>query len=534
LAALPWLVPVHSGIWPSFYGEVLTALLGSAIAVGMAMFSASRWRVPWLAVVFGLAALLPLMTLGHEGSAAAHPALLPSLYLAAFAMALVAGASDTGDRLAAALLGSLLLAALVSTAMALAQFLDLGAGLWVMKTVPGQRPFANLGQPNNLATLLVWGLAALWWGWHRKEVGVFAGTLASLFLLLGLLVTGSRTGLLGALFVALCAARAPQGESRRISRLWLACMACGLGAATLAWPRFAASLAAQSVRAIADKGTVDSRLSIWRQMGDAVSRHPWLGWGWDEIGRAHMAVVEAHPPVYTFVRYGHNLFLDFVLWAGIPIGLLLSAALCLWLWRRARVARDKPKLILLAATGAFMLHAQLELPHAYLYFIVPLGLMMGSLDARLASPSRSIGRPAFASAALCALLLSVASLHDYAAIEAEQFAARLRAERIANAPEPETPRPIVLKELQRHLHDLQVMPRAGMNPADMARLEDAIDTFPAGGAMVRLAQSLYLNGRPLEADAVLDRLCRINQPRNCDEARMAWAAWRRSLPVAAS
>lgn len=527
LAALPWLLPLHAGIWPSFYAEALAAVSAAAVALAAAARAGVRWRVPWLAVAIAATALLPLVAPGPDTGAGAHRALLPALYLGAFSLALVAGASAPSDRLTDVLLGSLLLAALASAAMVLAQQLGLDAGLWVMKTVTGQRPFANLGQPNNLATLLAWGLASTWWQWQRGRLGAVTSTAVCAVLLVAIVLTGSRTGLLGTLLLAIAAAKGPGDGTRRVGIGWLAVAGAGLLGATLAWPRLASWLAGESVRAATDAGTVDRRFGIWRQMLDALARHPWAGWGWDHIGRAHLAVVDSHPPIYTFVRYSHNVFLDIALWAGLPVALALASALGLWFWRRLRAADDAGTRILLAACGVFMIHAQLELPHAYLYFLIPMGLMMGAVDARLAPPAMVIGRGVYGAGALCALVLAVAAVHDYDAIAAEQFAGRLRAERIANAPAPDPPHPIVLSELQRRLDALATAPRRGMGMDEIARLRDAIDTFPTGGAMMRLAQSLYLAGRPRDARATIERLCRINQPRICEEARVAWAEWLR-------
>ena len=70
-----------------------------------------------------------------------------------------------------------LCASIVSVGIQLWQWLGLsgtsefsGLGLWLMNLPSGARPFANLAQPNQLSTLLLWGLASVWWIFVRRRI----------------------------------------------------------------------------------------------------------------------------------------------------------------------------------------------------------------------------------------------------------------------------------------------------------------------------------------------------------------------------
>src|SRR5690606_30949599 len=67
---------------------------------------------------------------------------------------------------------------------------------------PGGRPYANLAQPNNLATLLLFGLLASVYLRECAVLGRFPSALCSCLLLFGIALTQSRTAVLGLLVLA--------------------------------------------------------------------------------------------------------------------------------------------------------------------------------------------------------------------------------------------------------------------------------------------------------------------------------------------
>jgi hypothetical protein len=60
------------------------------------------------------------------------------------------------------------------------------------------RPAGNLGQPNQLATHLLWGVLATLWGYWRRYMGAKVSILLAFLLVTGLSITLSRTGMVNA------------------------------------------------------------------------------------------------------------------------------------------------------------------------------------------------------------------------------------------------------------------------------------------------------------------------------------------------
>ena len=137
-----------------------------------------------------------------------------------------------------------------------------------------ERASGNLRQPNQLATLMIWGLLAATYLLRRSPR---LWGLASLPLLLTLFATGSRVGVLSlALIVGVALAR-----SRRVRR-WQrkAWLAAGLTALVLAW--FAASA---FTRDTADSA-LSQRLALWRDVLTIIEQTPWFGVGWGQLNFA--------------------------------------------------------------------------------------------------------------------------------------------------------------------------------------------------------------------------------------------------------
>src|SRR5690606_4194010 len=113
-----------------------------------------------------------------------------------FAAALCIGnqlARDRGRDIFIIFASLLLFAATISVWLALRQWLTLPGSIWVVDLPPGGRPFANLAQPNNLATLIFIGLCGLMYLWHQRLLGNWSSGLLAVVLMFGVALTQSRT-----------------------------------------------------------------------------------------------------------------------------------------------------------------------------------------------------------------------------------------------------------------------------------------------------------------------------------------------------
>jgi O-antigen ligase len=489
-AALPWLQPMHGEPWPAFYSEALAA--GALLMIGAwaVLTQRGRWTIDALGAALLALAAVPLLQATFGQFVFVGEAWLVTLYLLAFALTvLVARRAEplAPLRLADALFASIAVASLVSTGLTLYQWLEQDwLGTFVHFPLVGGRAYANLGQPNNLATLLCWGLIAIWWGHSRDKIGATTATLAATFLLLGVVLTRSRTGWLE---VGLLAAAALYLRRRHAARPSIAVVLALLGWFVLlavGLDPLAQQLTGDVPMGLRDQASAGKRPAIWQLALAEIAQRPWLGYGWNQGVPAHMSLAERFPDLRIIIQHAHSLLLDLLVWNGVPLGLAIVAALAWWTRAQWRACHTQAQRLLLLALGVLLVHAMLELPQTYLFFLLPAAVMMGTLAALQPSrPIFTLPRPVIAVAVVtlsAALLLIV---RDYSRVEVDLLAARIRAARIHN-PHPLAPaQPIVLGFLHSALERLRTQPTRELSDDELVQMRRTIIRYPSLGGMHR-------------------------------------------------
>lgn len=530
LLGLSWLLPGHYFPWVTFQQE--WAACAGALLLGAAASVSGDKRIVWppLALVALGAAIIPLAQHALGLVYFLSDATLAAAYVAGFGLAMATGATlvkSHGINLAWALPGSLLVAAFVSTAMALMQWHNLGTGAFVDGAPASARYYANFGQPNNLATALAVGVCGLLIGHARGAIGGSSTALGIAFLGFGMVMTQSRTGWL---FVALLAFGMIVMRNRaelRVRSLAVLVGTAAFFALAAAWAPLNELLLLSPQGAAADRvASGGTRPTHWAVIWDAVWQRPWGGYGWNQTLLAQQAVVTNHPGTGEVLNSSHNVALDLLVWNGLPLGLLLIGAVTWWFVRQFRLCKSTEAAFMLAAVGAIFLHGMLELALEYAFFLLPAGLLMGALDARdppartLSSPRWALGLPLLALAGLTAWVGAEYMEVDRTARTMRFVAGGIGTDRVNSAPEPD----VWLLDRPRQLHRYMLTPaRKSDDPRYLPWVRDVAMRHPMAPAMLRHAVAAGLNGEPAEARAVLERLCKMHMAKLCDQGRDSWA-----------
>lgn len=525
MASMPWLLPTHSEPWPAFYSELLMAALLLPILVWSICVSSKAWSISWPVICLVILSFIPLVQ-GVVGLLVfSSEAVLPSIYIILFAVAVSLGrrAQDIAPyQLASSLLISLGIGAFLSTGLALYQWVGLDS-LGVMVPVfegGGGRAVANVAQPNNLSTLLVWGGLALCWGYFREHIGGFSAFFGAAFLLLGVALTGSRTGCvqLGFLAVAMILGRRAFNIQQQmlplaLLALWFVFLIVFLPSIhSVLW-----GLPSSDVRSMHSAGI---RLRFWMMALEGVTDKPLLGYGWNQIVLVHEALAEKFPGISEVMGYSHNIFLDFLLWNGVVFGLLIVVGFVCWCLMFSRALRGGAEMLLMLVVGVFIIHAMLEMPHSYVFFLLPVGLILGGF-----TPGATILRISRRTAALVGVVFAVLLLlvfSDYRRIEAEHTGYRMLAARIAGSVEPERSTIFILKSLHFALDVLRTEPRRDMPLAELENLYRAVTRYPTTNGLFRYAQSAALNGNSEGASWALNLICDLRSQDVCKAVLRDW------------
>ena len=527
--ALGWLLPNHYWPWLSFHSDawISAVLLLAAAAV--------FWRARGLVVLHCITLLVALLVLVPWLQYGFGLILLPGVawiscaYLLGLLLALLVGArweASSPSQLGDGLFLAIGIAAIVSVGLQLQQWLQLD-GLELWKIGGGaERPHANLGQPNQLGTLLLWGVLATAWAQVRKHIGGATAVLLAAYLLFGVALTGSRTAWLG---VALMIAAAWWWRQLWTSSRW-PWAATGLGlyfaicVVSVGWLRQALLGEMQLDLDNLMRASSEIRPLAWAAFLDAAWQRPWFGYGWNQVALAQVAVAPEHPPLFMAFTYSHNLFLDLVLWCGIPLGLLASAALLWWLWKRFRAVQSAENAVLVLLLLVVANHAMLELPLHFAYFLLPVGLVMGSLNARMgARQVLLLGRWAFLALWFAATALLALIIQDYARVEASYQTLRMEWAHIKIALPVGPPEVLLLTQWHDYIKFARIEPKRAMSPEDLAWMRHLTGLYPNAILLHKFSTILALNQHPNEARLWLQRMCKMVPDSDCQTVKTMWA-----------
>jgi O-antigen ligase len=531
------LVPGHYFPWVSFQQEAVAAIGLFVVSLSTWAFRSNVVHWPLIAKAALATSLVPLTQWLFGEVRFMSDAVLAWAYVASFALSIVVGATLAGrdrERILEALTGAMVVGAIASAGIGLTQWLRIAGGAFLDGLAPGGRVYANFGQPNHLATVLALGIACLLYFYERRRTSGPTTSLGVAFLGWALVLTQSRTGWL---FVALLS-------------VWLILMRRRAGlrisviAVVVADAMFVLGLELlTSLNELlqltggfdaAERLQPGTRWRHWQTMWDAIWQRPWTGWGWTQVMFAQQAAALNHPFTGEALNSSHDILLDLLVWNGVPLGVALIALLSYWFVRQVRRCRNGTRATLVAAVSAILLHALLEYPLNYAYFLFPLGLLMGLLDgldedtAGRAAHRLSLGAPAL----LIAAVLSFAA-YEYVQVEASQRTLRfvvfgIGTDRVSTAPEPEVH--LLDRPLALHRYLLS-QAREGMSNEEIEKMHDVAMLHPGASSMYRYALILGINGRPKEAALTLARLCKMHPVERCIEARDTWPALQKRYPA---
>jgi O-antigen ligase len=529
--ALAWLLPNHYQPWTAFHSD---AWMAGVLAVAALWVLAGRRSTLQLSTpLLFLLAVAAIPGLQHLAGVVPlrSDALVSSLYLAGFAAAFAfgqQGESGSAARPVQWILLAAAAAALVSVGIQIYQWLGFAVNqglkaIWILDS-DGTRPYGNLAQPNQLASLLLWGLLGIAWAWHRRWLpGKLAFGLAAT-ILFGVALTESRTALVTlsvgtGLLLLLRPAFVERSASRATLALYGLYLVFLFGIEPLGHV-----LGLHHSLEIFHRSGLGLRGAIWGAAWDAAWEHPWSGFGWNHSNEALLAVAPRHAAFRNlYAAQSHNVVLDLILWVGWPVFLLLAAGIALWAWRVVRSIRTGEQLIIVAAMMVLGMHAMLELPLQYGYFLWPLGILAGAASAHAGFRSFGVLSRGIAGAVIAGFLVLLAVIvHDYLNVEAAFGEASFQMLRIGRGHDERPPETVLLTDWREVIVMSRSTPTAGMSDERIQQWKDLLIYNVSPWTMRKVIGALALNGRIEEARMWDERTCTLLEARLCNRFVREW------------
>ena len=522
LLVLAWLVPNHYPPWVASHSEIVAGASAGMFALAVLQQRLARTgTVAWPAVLLGLLCAVPLLQLAAGQIRYFGDAWVSTLYLAITAVAVASGtriAAPDVDDWSRTFATAVLTGAMLSMLLALWQRFDVELGalsLFVVEMRPGYAPGANLAQPNQLATLLGLGLAALMLLFERRHIGAATALAAAALIAATMALTQSRTPLL----LFLCATPLLLTLRRRLALRTRPTTMAGLFAfwagAYLAWTPLADLLHLLPMKAtLASRAQAGPRTVLWQQMIEAIGQQPWAGYGWNQVSLAQMSVLEKYPNSHL-LEYSHNMLLDLAAWNGVPVTLLIMGLGLWWLWRAHARVRSPAGAFGLMIVVLLLTHAMVEFPLAYLYYLVPFALAIGlvEVDADMA-PGVAMPRLVAPVAVASLWVAMVAAAMDYVRLEGVWREMRFTVARIGR-PMVDKPPPLLdtmFTQFAAQHRAWLTTPKPGMNSDEVNELVAITERYGYAPLLYRSALALALNGDIEGGRRMLRRLANVHLP----------------------
>lgn len=524
--SLAWLLPNHYPPWGAFHNDAYAAFILLLVAATVFFITASRQTVwHWHTVAVLACAFIPIAQYLAGQIEWFGTAWINAAYLVGLACAIELGArweKYAPGRCGDFLFSALLPAGIFSVVISLCQWLDLNVSdLWVLRS--DRRPFGNLSQANQTATLYVLSAVGCAWLYRRKKISGFLAGFLTALLLMGLAMSGSRTGWVNAVFIGVVLV----GWSYKSSqKRWAAAAVVGLTALGLfifILPRLGSLLALPEPVDWASRSLLNSRDVIWRLIWDAATRQPIWGYGWGQTEAASLSVAADHPRLDAITTYSHNLFLDLLLWNGLILGGILCFAIGSWmLWISTR-AKTLGQWLLILSLSVLGLHAMTEFPLHYAYFLLPAGMIVGMLGQQSGAPVAvtTSRKPLIALFVLASATL-VVTVRDYLHIETGFTAIRFESANMKHD-YPTTPPDVwALTDLRGVIVMARWQPEKGSSAAELATMNSIALTYASGNNILKMAKGYGLIGDEKRATYWLQMGCNTSPKWVCAKMRVLW------------
>lgn len=496
---IAWLVPNHYVPWVTSHSEF--AVFFSLIFLSLNLFL-EKINIPKFSIILLCIALIPITQFLLGKIFFFGDALIAFLYIFGFFVAFVCGFNCSKNKKANFNLYfyiAIVIVGIISVYIQLKQWLLLtNGGIWIVDLPVNARPFANFAQPNSCSTFLCMGLMGSLYLYEKEYINKISGILITIVILFGIALTQSRTAWVFSFTFLIWWLWKTSYFHTRLKK-WSVFYFIGIYICfiiTLPYVSNYLSLANTS-DILTRVMTGHLRIPMWHQMLVAIKNEPLWGYGWNQVSVAQITVFLEYPTT-EWVEHSHNILLDLLIWNGIPLGLFIIGFLGWWLYCIGKLATSVESFIALSMVGAVLVHAMLEFPLDYAFFLLPVGFLLGLVqesdkDLRVIYISKKI----MGLFVVVSIILYIWIFIEYRIIEKDAQLVRFESLNIgkshANSAAPDV---ILLTQLREQIRFIRTPPTENMSEKQLDWMRNVTYRFATSTALYRYAQALALNNQP--------------------------------------
>ena len=511
LLSFAWLSPFHTYPWVTFSSELAT--FGAGLAL-LAFFLNRNIQIPKLQLYIFPVAFVPLLQWSGGLVSDFSVALLSTAYLFGFWVMVVMGYNlslqpSAREQLMKQVCWLLLIIASVTSLIAMVQWLGFESSVYGIMQLKGNRPYANFGQPNNLATFLIIGLMGALFLYEKHKASLWLLIPSSLSILFAICLTQSRTSLLVCIFICIYWVIKQYKNKPRLNFIklfgWAATYFLIAGYLLPIIAQVMTTSVGEAVTPTASlaqrAGSGHERLGMWMQIIHAIGERPWFGYGWNQTS---VAVVESihFNTVQVWFNSAHNIVLDLLVWNGLPLGFLIIAYFAIWLFWLSKNAKDTISIVAILMVSAILMHAMLEFPQRYAYFLLPMGFLLGLIQAQTPNLNSVIlHRNIIRCVWLVSLIVLLLIWRDYKLFQENSklvFKQKPVSEEILGSSKI-----LILTQFQQRLDWIALKPQTLMSDSDLSVIGEMVENKATPYNLKKYAQLLVYNHKFDEAEQQL-------------------------------
>ncbi|MFW6551447.1 Wzy polymerase domain-containing protein [Acinetobacter baumannii] len=391
LLGFAWLSPFHYNPWVMFSSEISTFAAGLSV---LAALFYHHIKIPRAQILLLPFTLIPIVQWSCGLVFDLSTALLSTFYLLGFWFMILAGYNLSLDQKKREQIFSgfsllIIITSLFTSLIAIFQWLNIESHLIYTLHLIGNRPYGNFGQPNNMATFLIIGLLGCLYLYEKHKVTLWLLLPSALIILFTIALSQSRTSWIVFPFLLIYWMVKQFGKQKRFrfvqGLLW--CLAFFLIAGLILpyitqFIEFSTNTEITETSSfVARAGSGHERIGMWIQILHAIAQQPWLGYGWSQTS---VAVVDSiqYGTVHVWFNSAHNVLLDIIIWNGIPIGIVIIAYFACWFLWLNQQAKETISIVAIMMVCTVLIHAMLEFPQRYAYFLLTCGFLLGIIQAQ--------------------------------------------------------------------------------------------------------------------------------------------------------
>jgi len=511
LISLAWLSPFHTYPWVTFSSELAT--FAAALTL-FTLFLNRNIQIPKLQLYILPVVIVPLLQWSFGLVFDFSVALLSTVYLLGFWFMVVMGYNlslqpSAREQLMKQVCWLLLVIASVTSLMAMVQWLGFESSVYGIMQLKGNRPYANFGQPNNLATFLIIGLMGALFLYEKHKASLWLLIPSSLSIVFAICLTQSRTSLLVCIFICIYWVIKQYKNKPRLNFIklfgWAATYFLIAGYLLPIIAQVMTTSVGEAVTHTASlaqrAGSGHERLGMWMQIIHAIGERPWFGYGWNQTS---VAVVESihFNTVQVWFNSAHNIVLDLLVWNGLPLGFLIIAYFAIWLFWLSKNAKDTISIVAILMVSAILMHAMLEFPQRYAYFLLPMGFLLGLIQAQTPNLNSVIlHRNIIRCVWLVSLIVLLLIWRDYKLFQENSklvFKQKPVSEEILGSSKI-----LILTQFQQRLDWIALKPQTLMSDSDLSVIGEMVENKATPYNLKKYAQLLVYNHKLDEAEQQL-------------------------------